>query len=97
MKKIFISQPMRGKTDDEILAERENVIAAVKSTIPDEVEILDTFFTEKMTPLEYLAKSLEMLSGADIAVFVGGWEYARGCKIEHMCCVEYGIGIIYMG
>lgn len=28
MKKLFISQPMRGKTDEEILAEREKAIAS---------------------------------------------------------------------
>jgi hypothetical protein len=25
-----------------------------------------------------------------------GWELARGCKIEHTCCVEYGIEVLYM-
>lgn len=29
--KIFISQPMRGKTDAEILAERERAIKAAKT------------------------------------------------------------------
>ena len=99
MKRLFISQPMKGRTDKEILTERENIIEAVKSTIDDEVEVLDTFFTDHgtKTPLECLAKSIEMLSDADIAVFLKGWEYARGCSIEHKCCVEYGIDIIYTG
>ena len=26
-----------------------------------------------------------------MAVFGNGWDEARGCKIEHLCCVEYGI------
>lgn len=34
MKKLFISQPMRGKTDDEILKERKVLIAAVAYGIP---------------------------------------------------------------
>ena len=89
MKKLFVSQPMNGRSDEEILSERENVIKTVKSTISDEVEVLDTFFTDNVerTPL--------MLSEADVAVFVSGWEHARGCSIEHKCCVEYGIDIIY--
>lgn len=97
MKKIFISQPMRGKSDEEILAERENVIAAVKTTIDDEVVVLDTFITDHRTrtPLQCLAKSIEMLSDADIAIFIGGWEHTRGCQIEHKCCVDYGIDVIY--
>lgn len=30
MKKLFISQPMRGKTDEEILKEREKAIASAE-------------------------------------------------------------------
>ena len=36
--KIFISQPMRGKTDAEILAERERAIKAAKAKWGDDVE-----------------------------------------------------------
>ena len=63
MKKLFVSQPMNGRSDEEILSERENVIKTVKSTISDEVEVLDTFFTDNVerTPLQNLAKSLDML------------------------------------
>lgn len=45
-------------------------------------------------PLWYLAKSLELLSAADVAYFVKGWEKARGCKIENTCAIEYGIDVI---
>ena len=57
MKKLFVSQPMNGRSDEEILSERENVIKTVKSTISDEVEVLDTFFTDNVerTPLQNLA------------------------------------------
>ena len=48
MKKLFVSQPMNGRSDEEILSERENVIKTVKSTISDEVEVLDTFFTDNV-------------------------------------------------
>lgn len=36
--KIFISQPMRGKTDAEILAELEQAIKAAKAKWGDDVE-----------------------------------------------------------
>ena len=44
MTKLFVSQPMNGRSNEEILAERENVIKAVKSTISDEVEVLEHLF-----------------------------------------------------
>ena len=97
MKKIFISQPMRNKTDKEILAERKKAIKFVKEKYRDDVQIIDSFFQSAPVdakPLWFLAKSLELLSSADIAVFCKDWQEARGCKIEHECAVEYGIKVI---
>jgi hypothetical protein len=93
MKKLFISQPMRGKTDEEILKERKKAIAKAKEVAGEDIEVLETFFNfpKGTKPLYYLAKSIEFLSKADIAYFVPGWNNARGCKIEHECAVEYGI------
>lgn len=96
-KKLFISQPMRGKTDEEILREREKAISKAKEILGDEVEVLETFFEDfspDAKPLEYLARSIEYLAKADVAYFVPGWTSARGCRIEHECAVEYGINII---
>lgn len=94
MKKIFISQPMSGKTDEEILRERKEAIKLAKDIVGEEIEVLETFFDylePNKKPLHYLAKSLEYLAEADIAYFLPGWENSRGCKIEHRCAVEYGI------
>ena len=100
--KVFISQAMRGLTDDEILKTREEAIKFAKTTIGlasgDTVEIIDSFFQSAPTeakPLWFLGKSLELLSTADVCLFVGDWENARGCRIEHECCVQYGISRIY--
>ena len=93
MKKLFISQPMRGKSDDEILAERSNAIQAAKDALGEDVELIDSFFgTSDMShALEYLGESLKLLAKADIAYFAPGWDKARGCKIENICAKEYGI------
>ena len=92
MKNVFISQPMRGKTGEEIRAEREKAVKAVKAFVNDEVEVLDSYFDDfDGNPLEYLAKSIELLAKADVAYFAKGWKDARGCRIEHICAVEYTI------
>ena len=46
MKKLFISQPMKGKTDEEILKEREKAIASAKRNFveDEEIEVIDSFF-----------------------------------------------------
>lgn len=96
--KLFISQPMIDKTDQEILTERENMINRIKNCYPNnEIDVIDSFFQgapHDAKPLWYLSKSLELLSSADIAAFATGWNKYRGCKIEHLCAKEYGIDII---
>ena len=98
MKKLFISQPMKGKTDEEILAVREKAIKAAEKLIGEPVEVIDSFFRSAPVgakPLWFLGKSLELLSDADIAYFAKDWQKARGCKIEHDAAVAYGLDIIY--
>ena len=96
MKKLFISQPMRDKTDEEIKTERENIIKEVTNVL-GEVDVIDSFFESAphdAKPLWFLGKSLELLSNADCAYFAEGWKDYRGCKIEHECAVQYGIDIV---
>lgn len=97
MKKLFISQPMRGKTDEEILTERKKAIESAERNLGEPVEVIDSFFQNAPVdarPLWFLGKSLELLSTADIAYFAKGWEDARGCRIENQCAIEYGIEVI---
>ena len=83
MKKLFISQPMRDKTKEEILREREAAIKASSEAIGEDVEVIESYFEDYdpkdcCIPLKYLAKSLELLADADIAYFCYGWDMARG-------------------
>lgn len=97
MKKLFISQPMNGKTNEEILAVRNKAIESAERELGEKVEVIDSFFRDAPTeakPLWFLGKSLELLSTADVAFFAKGWEDARGCRIENACAIEYGIGVV---
>ena len=105
LKKAMLSQPMAGKSNEEIIATREKAIKVLKEK---GFEIVNTLFTdewyskEKMAergviqiPLCFLAKSLENMSLCHAAYFCKGWENARGCKIEHEVAKAYGLEIIY--
>ncbi len=105
MKKAMLSQPMAGKSDQEIIATREMAIDVLKEK---GYEIVNTLFTdewynkEKMEargvvqiPLCFLAKSLENMSLCHAAYFCKGWDKTRGCKIEHDAAVAYGLEVIY--
>ena len=96
MKKLFISQPMKDKTNEEIKEERNEIVKRVTERF-GEVEVIDSFFENAphdAKPLWFLGKSLELLSTADCAYFAEGWKDYRGCKIEHEAAVHYGIDIL---
>ena len=100
MKKIFISQPMRGLTDEEILKAREEILIKAEKKMGEPVELIDSFIEDypgeinKHIPVFYLGKSIQFLSQADVAYFGGDWRNARGCIIEHEVAKQYGIEII---
>lgn len=104
-KKAMLSQPMAGKTEEEIVETRNRAVAALKA---QGYEIVNTLFTdewyskEKMEergvvqiPLCFLAKSLENMSLCHAAYFCKEWETARGCRIEHESAVAYGLTVLY--
>ena len=100
MKKLFISQPMRGLKDEEILKAREEIRKKAEKEIGEPVKLIDSFIKDypgeinKHVPVFYLGKSIQLLSQADIAYFGGDWRNARGCLIEHEVATQYGIKII---
>lgn len=100
MKKLFISQPMRGRTDGEILAVRAEVVESAQRLLGEEVYVIDNFIKDapaapaEARPLWYLGESLKLLADADVAYFADGWAGARGCRIEYDCAIAYGIPTI---
>ena len=105
MMKVMLSQPMAGKTDEEIIATREKAIKALEAL---GYEIVNTLFTDEwynrenmekrgvvQIPLCFLAKSLENMSLCHAVYFCKGWERARGCRLEHDAAVAYGLTVIY--
>ena len=100
IKKLFISQPMRGLTDIEILKARKEIKNRAEETIGEPLELINSFIEDypeeinKSIPVWYLGKSIQFLSQADIAYFGGDWRNARGCKIEYEIATAYGIKVI---
>lgn len=96
MTRIFISQPMNGKTNEEIENERNYIIGRLREN--ECVEIIDSFFKDEpyeALPLWYLGEAIKLMSKADVVFFCNGWQTARGCQIEHDCALEYGIDTMY--
>ena len=91
--KVFISQPMKGRTEKEILDQRQQITDYIKSKYKNS-KIIDSYVEtapDEANPVFFLGLSMQFLSQADLVVFAKGWEEARGCRIEHQVCKEYNI------
>ncbi len=104
-RKAMLSQPMAGRTDEEIIATREKAVKALEEM---GFEVVNTFFTDEwynkenmekrgvvQIPLYFLAKSLESMSLCHAVYFCKGWKYTRGCRLEHEAAKAYGVQLIY--
>ena len=105
MKKAMLSQPMAGKTEEEIVDTRDRAIKVLEDR---GYEVVNTLFTDEWyskenmeergvvnIPLCFLAKSLEKMSLCHTVYFCKGWEKTRGCNLEHDAAVAYGLEVIY--
>lgn len=103
--KAMLSQPMAGKTEQEITETRNRAIKALEDK---GFEVVNTRFTDEWyspdamrargvenIPICFLAKSLENMSLCDTVYFCKGWRQARGCRIEHEVALAYGMNVIY--
>ena len=93
--KLMISQPMRGKTTDQIIEERKVLVDELTA---QGHTVIDTIITDKSPenanrPLWCLSKSLMDMSECDGVIFMPGWASARGCMIEHAAAQHYGLFI----
>lgn len=93
----MLSQPMGGRTEEEIKQEREELI---KLFAEKGITVADTLFDDVVPEyinegVYYLGKSLIELARVDALFMCNGWENARGCKIEHQVAEEYGVKILY--
>lgn len=91
--KVMISQPMRGKTNEQIRIEREKVVKQLESEGHEVIDtIIDDFIEGEGNDyaIRCLAKSIEFIASVDAVVFMPGYMDARGCRIERQVAFEYG-------
>lgn len=49
---------------------------------------------DKGKRMRLLSRSLGLLAGADVVMFVGNWEKAKGCQVERIMAEQYEIPIV---
>lgn len=96
MKKLFVSVPMKGRTQEEIKASIEKMKMIAEVYEGEELELIDSYIEDNppkdsKEAIWYLGKSIEKLAQADIFIGISDdWEWS-GCYIETSAATKYEI------
>lgn len=96
MKKLFVSVPMKGRTEEEIKASIQKMKTIAEAYEGEQLELIDSYIEDNAPknanpPVWYLGKSLEKLSEADIFIGIDDYYNWGGCYIERIAAQRYGI------
>lgn len=96
MKKLFVSVPMKGRTEEEIKASIQKMKKIAEIYEGEELELIDSYI-EDNPPKDnnedvwYLGESLKKLAQADVFVGIDDvWDWS-GCYIENEVAARYEI------
>lgn len=109
MTKVFISQPMTGLDEEDILFTREKEKAKVRLMFGDDIEFASSYVYEDARKrleekykddntnwgIYWLTRSLGSMCTCDTLWLVEGWENSKGCQIEREIAEMYGIEVLY--
>jgi hypothetical protein len=97
MKKVFISQRMRGLSHDNIVLIRENIQKSFKETFGPSFEFIESYKPElkHKSPIDALGASLQMMSDADIILIPEDikntdFKNLKGVEFEYLIAKSYG-------
>ena len=96
MKKLFVSVPMKGRTEEEIKASIQKMKKIAEVYEGEELELIDSYIEgnppkNNHQSVWYLGKSLEKLSEADIFIGIDDDFDWSDCYIERTTAIKYGI------
>ena len=92
-RKLFVSQPMRGKTKEAIKEERKIAVSAAEKFLGEKLDVIDSILKDHVPhePIKALGKSIILMGDADVVCFADGWKMARGCQVEKEVAESYGL------
>lgn len=96
MKKLFISCPMNGRTEENIKKSIEKMHKIAEIVFDQELEVIDSYIEENPPEnvnqgIWYLGKSIQLLSKADYFIGIDYNEFWKGCLTEAHIAQMYGI------
>lgn len=96
MKKLFVSVPMRGRTEEEIKASIQKMKKIAEIYEGEELELIDSHIEDSLSKDSrvaawYLGESLKKLAQADVFIGIDEAYDWNGCYIERDTAQRYGI------
>nr|DAH26530.1 MAG TPA: Blasticidin M [Caudoviricetes sp.] len=96
MKKLFISVPMKGRTEEEIKSSIQKMKKIAEAYVGEELELIDSYIEDSPPQnnnqaVWYLGESLKKLAQADVFIGIEGSWCWNGCHIERITAEKYGI------
>lgn len=95
-KKLFISCPMKGRTEENIKKSMEQMHRIAEIVFDQELEVIPTYIEDNPPKnsnqaIWYLGKSIQLLSEADFFIGIEYSDFFKGCDIENRVASFYGI------
>ena len=96
MKKLFISCPMKGRTEENIRNSMERMHKMAEAFFGQELEVIPSYIPDRAPDtvnrrIWYLGESIKMLSQADYYIGVRYSDAFPGCCVENDVSQRYGI------
>ena len=96
MKKLFISVPMKGRTEENIRKSMAKMHKIAEIVFDQELEVIDSYIEDNppentKQAVWYLGESIKKLSEADYFIGVEWQDFWKGCTNENNVAIYYGI------
>ena len=94
MKKLFISCPMKGRTEENIRKSMEKMHKIAEIVFDQELEVIPTYIEDNPPKnnnqaVWFLGKSIQMLSEADYFIGIEWCDFYKGCSVESDVVKKY--------
>ena len=96
MKKLFVSVPMKGRTEEEIRKTIDKMKKIAEIFEGEELELIESYIEDNPPKdnnqaIWFLGESLKKLAQADVFIGISeAWDWS-GCQIERETAERYGI------
>lgn len=98
MKKLFISCPMKGRTEENIKNSMARMHKIAELVFDQKLEVIPTFINDNppensKQAIWYLGESIKRMAEADYFIGIGYYDAFKGCNIELDVANQYGLRV----